>query len=62
MTDPLDMSKDPDRYDPARDDRTLPEMLGEGAHEDRRDNHTWLLGLLAVISFLVLVSLLVQLA
>lgn len=82
MTEPLDMSKDPDRFahdevpkpaalDPALDpDRfdgsavggsTLPELLGEGSYEDERDNLTWLLGLVGVIAFLVLVSLLVRL-
>ena len=82
MTEPLDMSKDPDRFapdavsrpaalDPALDpDRfdgsavggsTLPELLGKGSYEDERDNLTWLLGLVGVIAFLVLVSLLVRL-
>lgn len=61
MTEPLDMSKDPDRYDPERDSRTLPQLLGEGAHEERRDNLAWLFGLLGVIGFLLLVSLLLQL-
>ena len=73
MTDggPLDMSKDPDRYDPSRDpstglppqveghsgptqDRTLPELLGEGAHEDDRVGMEWLAGLVAVLLFLAL--------
>ena len=59
MTEPLDMSQDPDRFDTAG--KTLPELLGEGAQEDKRDNITWLIGLVSVIGFLVLVSLLVQL-
>jgi hypothetical protein len=53
MTEPLDMSKDPDR--------TLPELLGEGAHEGERDNATWLWGLLGVLAFLALVSLVISL-
>lgn len=83
MTGPLDMSKDPDRYqgdvgptgplDPAADPdrfdpaasgptrgRTLPELLGPGAQEGERNNMTWLIGLLGVIGFLVVVSLLIQ--
>lgn len=75
MTDggPLDMSKDPDRYDPAQDsspglppqvgghsgpdqDRTLPELLGDGAHEEERAGLEWLAGLAAVVVFLALVA------
>jgi hypothetical protein len=68
---PLDMSQDPDRYDPASDgvpprqldpardpdrvDRTLPELLGAGAFEDRETSQ-WVLGLIGVIAFLALVS------
>jgi len=59
MTEPMDMSQDPDRFDPAG--QTLPELLGDGAYEDTRDNITWLIGLACVIGFLVLVSLLIQL-
>lgn len=64
MTEPLDPAKDPDRYDPTAEPgrgRTLPDLLGEGAQEDERDNLTWLLGLVGVLAFLVLVSLVVQL-
>ncbi len=76
MTEPLDMSKDPDRFVPGPVSRpadpdgsggaaversTLPELLGEGSYEDERDNLTWLLGLVGVIGFLALVTLLVQL-
>jgi hypothetical protein len=77
MTEPMDMSKDPDRYveqvsppgplDPAADpDRfrgqpTLPGLLGEGAYEEPRETLDWLLGLLAIFAFLGLVSLLVLL-
>ena len=71
MTGPLDPSDDPDRFR-AEDEvpgstgrpgrgKTLPDLIGDGAHEDARDNLTWLLGLAGVIGFLVLVSLLVQL-
>ena len=61
----LDPAQDPDRFvkpevDPAISGRTLPEMLGEGAYEEKRDNLTWLIGLLSVIGFLVLVSLLLS--
>lgn len=59
------MSQDPDRFDPVKEGglsgRTLPELLGDGAHEGERDNRAWLSGLLAVIGFLVVVSLLLQL-
>ncbi len=69
---PLDMSKDPDRYDPARDpDRldapaakggpTLPGLLGEGAQEQERESYAWAFGLLAVLVFLLLVTLAVHL-
>jgi hypothetical protein len=56
---PLDPAADPDRFAP--DGRTLPELLGEGAYEDERDNLTWLLGLLGIVAFLVLVSWLLSL-
>jgi hypothetical protein len=51
---PLDPAADPDRYRSP----TLPGLLGEGAHEDERSNLTWLIGLVAVFSFLILVSVL----
>jgi hypothetical protein len=59
--DPLDMSKDPDRFDAAREvgsdqDRTLPEMLGPGAQEDERNGPEWLAGLVAVLVFLGLTA------
>ncbi len=50
----LDPAQDPDRFD-----RTLPQMLGPGAHEDARDTWEWLYGLLAVLAFLAVVSLLI---
>ncbi len=53
----LDPGQDPDRYDSP----TLPELLGEGAHEDERNNLAWLVGLVSVFAFLFLVSLLVRL-
>ena len=53
----LDPSADPDRYRSP----TLPGLLGEGAHEDERSNLTWLLGLVVMIAFLLIVSLLVRL-
>ncbi len=63
-TGPLDPRADPDRFDPAASGstsgRTLPELLGPGAQEDPRDTMTWLIGLLGVIGFLVVVSLLIQ--
>jgi hypothetical protein len=88
VTSPLDMSKDPDRYDPAAQaapadgpvgpldpaldpDRyrpatdkggpTLPGLLGEGSQEQERESYAWALGLLAVLAFLLLVSLAVHL-
>jgi hypothetical protein len=54
---PLDPELDPDRFHAP----TLPGLLGEGAHEDERDNLTWLLGLVGVLGFLVVISLLVRL-
>lgn len=51
----LDPAGDPDRY--RGGDRTLTEMLGEGAQEDTRDNYVWLLGLLSMLVFLGLVAL-----
>jgi len=39
----------------------LPELLGEGAQEDKRDTRAFLYGLLWVIGFLVVVSLLFHL-
>ncbi|MCW2608477.1 MAG: hypothetical protein JWO60_3170 [Frankiales bacterium] len=47
----LDPSQHPDRVD-----RTLTEMLGEGAQEDSRDTYVWLAGLLAMLVFLALVA------
>jgi hypothetical protein len=69
VTGPLDMSDDPDRFDPdaavevQRRGRhgNLVDLLGDGAQVDRRDNLTWLLGLVSVLGFLALVSLLLQL-
>ena len=69
---PLDMSKDPDRYDPAQDpDRldaaaakggpTLPGLLGEGGQEQERESYAWAFGLVAVLAFLLLVTLAVHL-
>ena len=60
----LDPRLDPDRYDPAgdpaagsgRSGRTLPELLGEGAFEEKRDGYEWALGLLGIIAFIALVS------
>ncbi len=58
---PLDPASDPDRFRAGGEGRTLPEMLGEGSHEDTRDNWQWLIGLLSVLAFLAVVSLLVTL-
>jgi hypothetical protein len=57
----LDPALDPDRYDPRRDlppgqGQTLTDLLGEGAHEEPRDNYQWALGLLGMVVFLALVS------
>ena len=54
---PLDPASDPDRYQSP----TLPGLLGDGAHEDKRDNFTWLVGLVSVFAFLLFISLLVRL-
>jgi hypothetical protein len=53
----LDPSHDPDRYRSP----TLTGLLGDGAHEEPRDNLTWLIGLVSVLAFLGLVTLLVNL-
>jgi hypothetical protein len=55
---PLDPALDPDRFDPkaSRRSQTLPEMLGEGAFEDERNNLDWLVGLLGIVLFLAIVT------
>lgn len=53
---PLDRSLDPDRYRPPGQGQTLTDLLGEGAHEDTRDNLSWAYGLLGVLAFLALFS------
>lgn len=53
---PLDRALDPDRYRPPGQGQTLTDLLGEGAHEDQRNNLEWLYGLLGVVAFLALVS------
>jgi hypothetical protein len=53
---PLDRSLDPDQYRPPGQGQTLTELLGEGAHEDTRDNLSWAYGLLSILAFLALVS------
>lgn len=52
----LDPARDPDRYRPPGQGQTLTDLLGEGAHEEKRDNYQWALGLLGVLAFLALVS------
>ena len=56
----LDMSKDPDRFDPgAGQGQSLPDLLGKsGTYEGERDNYRWALGLLAVFAFLAAVAFL----
>jgi hypothetical protein len=55
----LDPADDPDRFRPAGQGRSLPELLGqEGTHEGERDTYQWAYGLIAVLGFLVAVSLL----
>jgi hypothetical protein len=53
---PLDRSLDPDRYRPPGQGQTLTDLLGEGAHEDKRDNAQWAWGLLSILAFLAFVS------
>jgi len=56
----------PRRVPPASDGsrpgtgQTLPGLLGEGAQEDERDNSQWLLGLVCMVVFLLLVTLLIN--
>ncbi len=58
----MDPALDPDRIDATAVERsTRPEPLEEASYEGARDNLTWLRGLVGVIGFLVLVSLLVRL-
>lgn len=52
----LDPARDPDRYRPPGQGQTLTDLLGEGAHEDTRNNYEWAVGLLSVVAFLALVS------
>ena len=62
---PLDMSQDPDRYDPRLDrpsDRRggsdLTELIGKDrAFEEERSPYLWVAGLVAVFGFLALASL-----
>ncbi len=66
MAEPREFSKDPDRFDPAKEQsspgqgQTLPELLGAGAQESR-DNWQWLYGLAGVLGFLLLVSVVITL-
>jgi hypothetical protein len=57
----LDPASDPDRFDPVKQvppgqGQTLPDLLGEGAYEEKRDGYEWAIGLLGVLAFLALVS------
>jgi hypothetical protein len=54
---PLDPASDPDRFH----NPTLPGLLGDGAHEDERNNWQWVIGLVSMFAFLIAVSLLVRL-
>lgn len=55
----LDPANDPDRFPPAGQGRSLPELIGrEGTHEGERDTFEWAYGLLAVLVFLLAVSFL----
>lgn len=54
----LDPKHDPDRFTAPGQGQSLPELLGKGAYEDKRDGLEWLFGLLAVLAFLALVSFL----
>jgi hypothetical protein len=53
---PLDRSLDPDRYRPPGQGQTLTDLLGDGAHEEKRDNMQWAYGLLSILAFLAVVS------
>lgn len=53
---PVDMAQDPDRFRPPGQGQTLTDLLGEGAHEDERDNFQWAIGLLSVLAFIALVA------
>jgi hypothetical protein len=57
----LDPAHDPDRARPGAEvppgqGQTLTELLGDGAHEQKRDNYEWAFGLIGIIAFLALVS------
>lgn len=54
----LDPARAPHRYQPPGQGQSLKDLLGDGAHEDERDNYQWAIGLLAVVAFIALVSFL----
>ncbi len=67
---PLDMSKEPDRYENTADARppplgrtggaapSLTDLIGrQAAQEEDRDGYVWIFGLLATLAFLGLVAL-----
>ena len=54
---PLHPEDDPDRFH----NPTLPGLLGDGAHEDERNNWQWVIGLASMFAFLIFISLLVRL-
>jgi hypothetical protein len=58
---PLDPALDPDRHPAPREvppgqGQTLTELLGEGAHEEKRDGYEWVFGLIGILAFLALTS------
>lgn len=52
----LDPTRDPDRYKPPGQGQSLTDLLGDGAHEDERDNYQWALGLVAVFGFIAVMA------
>ena len=55
----LDPRHDPDRFLPPGQGQSLTDLLGKaGAHEDDREGWEWVYGLLTLLAFLAVVSLL----
>lgn len=55
----LDPTYDPDRFTPPGQGQSLPDLLGkEATYEGDRDAWQWVYGLLTVLAFLAVVSLL----
>jgi len=55
---PLDLSQDPDRMPRRGGGQSLTDLIGKDrSFEERRDGYEWVAGLLAIVAFLALVTL-----